>query len=113
DTIVRDRFGRVWQRRVWSLGYTDYYLEILALPTPDGYAGLFSMSPGALHEVFSEAGAYLADYFYLTYQGSLAQWQAFLDRRALRPAVFDHVKLKYEEGRSLRFESPRPQLDRS
>jgi serine protease Do len=111
DAVVRDRFGRVWQRRGWSLGFADYYLQTLALPTPDGYVGLLSVTPGAAHDLVTEAQSFSADYLYMTYEGSLPQWRAFLDRRELRPALFDHIRLRYEDGKELHFDSPRLQLD--
>ena len=113
EDVVHDHFGRVWQRRSWSLGYSDYYLQTIALPTPDGYVGVFVIAPGPMREVVAEAESVYADYLYVTYEGSLPQWRAFLERRALRPAVFDRVKLQYEEGKALRFESARLQLDSS
>jgi hypothetical protein len=111
DTVVRDRFGRVWQRRSWSVGFADYYLQTIALPTPDGYVGLFSMASGEMRDIVTEAETFIAQYLYVTYEGSLPQWRAFLDQRELRPALFDHIKLQYEPGRDLRFESPRLRLD--
>jgi len=111
DAVLRDRFGRVWQRRTWSLGFVDAYVQVLALPTPDGYVGLFNVTTSPFHDVVAESFTFVADYLYLSYTGSLPQWRAFLDRRALRPAVFDHIKLEFAEGKGLRFESPRLQFD--
>ena len=111
ESELRDHFGRVWQRRTWSLGFADVYVQTLALPTPDGYVGLLGISIGVLHDLVAEGSTFAADYLYVSYTGSLAQWRAFLDRRALRPAVFDRIKLEYEQGKGLRFDSPRLQLD--
>jgi serine protease Do len=111
DVVVRDSYGRVWQERTWALGYADMYLMTLALPTPDGYVGMMAMVPTGLAEVQTEALRFLADYFYVSYTGSLPQWQAFMQRREWRPAVFDHIKLEYEPGKDLRFDSPRLQFD--
>ncbi len=111
ESLVHDNYGRTWQLRSWPLGYADTYLVSLALPTPDGYAGMLAMVPSGLAEVQVEALKLLADYVYVSYTGSLPQWQAFLQRRELRPAVFDHIKLAYEFGKDLRFDSPRLQFD--
>ena len=72
---------------------------------------MLAMVPSGLAEVQTEALKLLADYVYVSYTGSLPQWQAFLQRRDLRPAVFDHIKLQYEFGKDLRFDSPRLQFD--
>ena len=111
DTVVRDSYGRVWQLRSWAIGFADMYITALALPTPDGYVGMLTMVPSGLQEVQSDALKLLADYLYVSYTGSLPQWQAFLQRKELRPAVFDHIKLQYELGKDLRFDSPRLQFN--
>ncbi len=111
ETLLRDRYGRVWQRRVWAIGYADTYLMALALPTPDGYVGALSMVPSALLEVQAEGMEFMADYLYVSYTGSLPQWQAFMQRRELRPSTFDHLKLDYDPGKGVRFESPRLRFD--
>jgi hypothetical protein len=111
EALVHDSYGRTWQLRSWPLGYADTYLVSLALPTPDGYAGMLAMVPSGLAEVQTEALKLLADYVYVSYTGSLPQWQAFLQRRDLRPAVFEHIKLTYEFGKDLRFDSPRLQFN--
>jgi serine protease Do len=113
DTEVRDHYGRVWQLRTWPGGFADFYLQTLALPTPDGYVGVFSFTPGLDLDSATEALRFLADYIYLNYSGSLPQWRAFLERRELRPALFDRIRFEYEVGKGLRFESPRVQLDSS
>ncbi len=113
ESLLRDHFGRLWQLRVWSLGYADGYVVVLALPTPDGYVGLMSLTTSTFLDGVTESSRFLADYLYLTYTGSLTQWRAFLERRELRPAVFDRIRLQYAFDKALRFDSPRLQLDSS
>jgi serine protease Do len=67
--------------------------------------------PSSLLDPVSERLRFLSDYFYLTYTGSLPQWHAFLERKELRPSAFEHITLAYENGKSLRFDSPRLRLD--
>src|SRR5262249_22239584 len=86
---------------------------VLALPTPDGYVGLMSLTPSALLDAAIENMRLVSDYLYVTYTGSLPQWQAFMQRRELRPQVFDRIKLQYEIDKALRYDSPRLQLDSS
>ena len=111
DTLLHDHYGRTWQLRIWSFGYIDLSLLTLALPTPDGYVGMACVMPGALQDLQVEQLKFIADYLYLTYRGTLPQWQAFLARSELRPEAFEHVKLQYSPGGPLRLESPRLQLD--
>jgi serine protease Do len=111
DEQLRDRFGRVWQLRSWPLMFSDLYAETLGLPTPDGYVGVLMVIPGVMLDAFKEQLRFVADYLYVSYDGSLPQWRAFLDRHELRPTVFDRIKLEYEFGKGLRFDSPQLQLD--
>jgi serine protease Do len=111
DTIIHDHYGRAWQLRVWSLGYVDGYILTLALPTPDGYVGFEASAPSFLLDSVKETLCFAADYLYLSYTGSLPQWRAFVDRRDLRPAIFEHLRLQYEPDTRVRLVTPRLQLD--
>jgi serine protease Do len=111
EASPRDKYGRIWQQRTYSLGYSDAYMLVLSLPTPDGYVGLAAAAPSSLLGPTVERLSLLAGFFYMTYTGSLPQWHAFLERRDLRPSAFEHVRLQYEIGKGVRFDSPRLQLD--
>jgi serine protease Do len=111
ESLLRDHFGRVWQLRIWSLGYADAYVVVLALPTPDGYVGLIGYTPSTFLDSTIENARFLADYLYLTYTGSLPQWRAFLDRRELRPMAFDGITLQYGSDKPVRFDSTHLQFD--
>jgi serine protease Do len=111
EVVVHDHYGRVWQMRTWSLGYADLYFITMALPTPDGYAGMATYVPSGLGDIEGEQLKFVADFLYLSYTGSLPQWQAFLQRHELRPVAFERDKLQYEAGNALHFESPRLKLD--
>ncbi len=110
ESLLRDHYGRVWQLRSYPMGYADMYVTTLALPTPDGYVGMATIVPSSLQEVQGERYRFVADYLYLTYAGSLPQWQAFLQRRELRPACFEHDRFE-ASSRGVRFESARVTLD--
>jgi hypothetical protein len=111
DSLYRDHFGRIWQLRTWSFGFAEAYVVVLALPTPDGYVGYLAYVPSALLDSEVLRLEFVADYLYLSYSGSLAQWQAFLQRKELRPEAFEHVQLHYELQKAARIESPRLRLD--
>jgi serine protease Do len=111
ESVVRDRYGRVWQQRVYSMGYIDAYFVTLAMATPDGYIGMANLVPSALLDLQAEQQRFVADYVYLTYTGTLAQWQAFLALNELRPSILEHDKLTFSAGGPLSFESARLRLD--
>jgi serine protease Do len=88
-----DRYGRHWQLRVWPVAYADEYVLALLLPTPDGYGGIVDrVSSSDLRDAQRQA-LLMTDQFELSYEGTLAQWQAFLARKALLPAALKAVLL--------------------
>ncbi len=93
DLLWTDRYGRKWQQRVWPLPYLDSYLIALLLPTPDGYVGLIRYSPSVSLGEAEKDLKLLANQVNLVYQGTLAQWSAFLKRRALLPDALAHLSL--------------------
>jgi hypothetical protein len=83
--LHKDRFGRTWQARTWSLGYSDMLLVTLALVTPDGWAGLLQPAQGASYQQTLARLKLLADYTHVAYRGTPSQWQALLAERELCP----------------------------
>lgn len=93
DTTTTDAYGRKWQLRVWPLPYQNSYVIAQLLPTPDGYVGLVQYAPSAgLRESEIELSL-LANQVTLAYQGTPAQWRAFLARSAWLPQALKDVKL--------------------
>ena len=105
DTLVHDHYGRVWQLRAWPLGFTDLYLVTLALPTPDGYAGITQVVPSSTLDLAFAQLSSIANYFYLTYTGTAAQWAEFMQRRSLRPQAFEHVNIDFTPGMDFHYQS--------
>ncbi len=88
----KDRFGRIWQMRSWSVGFTDLELVTLTLPTPEGYAGIAQFTQ-AINFHDNLALLYLlADYTNAAYRGSPAQWKALLAERELCPPFLDGIR---------------------
>ena len=110
DTPYTDRFARRWQIRAWPLGFADAYAVCFMLPVPEGYAGFEAQLASTELGVTIEALKVLADYFYVSYSGTLPQWAAFLKRRELRPAAFDAIRVESVAGKGVLFSSPRLSL---
>jgi hypothetical protein len=53
----------------------------------------------------------ILDYVFVTMEGTLAQWQAYLSDRSLRPKSFEHLKLEIDSHQRLRLASPRFELE--
>ncbi len=108
--VLDDHYGRRWQVTAWPLGYIDSFVICYALPTPEGYVGMVQMVPSAGVDVFHEYVKLLADAVEVNYSGSLEQWRAFLARRDLRPKLFEHVDLAFDDKQGLRYQSARLNL---
>lgn len=107
ESEVSDRYGRRWQVSFWPLGYTDTYVICYALPVPEGYVGMVHIVPSTQLDIMNEYLKSLANDVYVNYTGTLAQWKAFLARRALRPSVFDNVKIDSDDKMGVRYQSAR------
>ena len=83
-----DAWGRTWQVKIWAIPYADIYLLTMSLPTPEGYAAMFIPARGAVKDVVLDQQMVLADFMYVTYEGTLARWREYLPLRSYQPKVF-------------------------
>jgi serine protease Do len=107
EELYTDTWGRRWQMRRWPLGYTQVSVVVAALPTPTGYVGMVRMSPAASASETAEELKTLTTNFTAPMEGSLPQWQAYLARKALRPARFDAITLAGNASDGFHFVSAR------
>jgi hypothetical protein len=107
DTLFVDEFGRKWQSRSWPMSFMDVEVISLWLPVPNGYVGMLQFAPSSNREIVAAELQLLANYFLTPYRGTLPQWSAFLERRALRPAAFDHIEMAHDPIKGVHYESPR------
>ncbi|MGH8145876.1 MAG: trypsin-like peptidase domain-containing protein [Rhodanobacteraceae bacterium] len=102
-----DRWGRHWQVWTWPIPYANGYQTVFALPTPDGYAILTRLSPAAgEHDVSMNLRA-LTDFILLPYDGTLAQWKAFLAEPKLLPDAFGNIHIGFDYGKDFHYASQR------
>ena len=88
ELLHADRFGRTWQLRRWSLGYSDMQIVTLSLPAPDGHMGLLHFSTAATRASVVAGLKLMADYAHVRYQGSVPQWRRFVaDRQFCPPSL--------------------------
>jgi serine protease Do len=105
-----DAYGRLWQVRAWAIPYEDAMLTVISLPTPEGSAGFFFKASAAVTELVNPQEQLLLDYVYVTMEGTLAQWQAYLEQKSVQPKVFETLKLEIDPERRVRFQSRRCEL---
>jgi serine protease Do len=111
DTEHLDRYQRHWRLRVWNIPYLDAQIISLYLPTPDGYAGIAQFGLRGGLDLAVEQLKFLADYVYVSYSGTLAQWRAFLARRDALPLALTNVTFERDTAGTVRFRSPRFDFD--
>ncbi|MGH8117015.1 MAG: S1 family peptidase [Rhodanobacteraceae bacterium] len=102
-----DRWGRHWQTWRWPVPYANGYVSLFALPTPDGYAILMRIEPAtSRHDAAINMRA-LTDFVSLPYDGTLAQWKAFLAEPKLLPDAFKDIHIGFDYGKDFRYDSSR------
>jgi hypothetical protein len=109
DVVHSDRYGRRWRVATFTVPYADSHIVLLLLPTPNGYSGLLTFAPRSLLEVMTDQLLFTSDYFYVTYYGTLPQWQAFLSGPH-RPPALSGIKLT-RDAQGLHYRSSRVDFD--
>jgi hypothetical protein len=89
-----DAYGRKWRVRTWLAGFSDQKFVVYALPTPEGYAAIVSVSDTAYADMMEIDLRIVTDYLYYSYYGTLTEWERFIKRRDLTPAFMKDVKLQ-------------------
>jgi hypothetical protein len=103
----RDAHRRIWQVRQWPLAVAESEIIVYALPTPDGYVGMAMQHLPVQAQAVEQQLRTLADFFFVSYTGTLPQWRAYLARKNLRAGAFDSVQVTNDATKGLAFRSPR------
>jgi len=107
ETPYRDHYGRVWILRKWLVEYDDTAVATMTLPTPGGSVTMMRTDSTGLIESHIADLKVLTDYLYLTYFGTVKEWQDYLAMKDMVPTVLRKVALDYRPGKFLRFNSDR------
>ena len=107
DTLYTDAWQRRWQVRVWPIPAENAMVMTFALPVPDGYVVMMRVTPASQQHDFLINLRALTDFFYVTYDGSLAQWQEFLQQKDLLPAAFNDIHIDIDYGHRFAYASKR------
>ncbi len=111
DTTYADAFGRTWQVRVWPLPYNDSVVISIALPTPQGYVALITQRPRWIQSLSLEELDSYTGFIYLSFVGTLKQWQDYLAAPLAQPDVVRALEIKADYGKAFRFHSKRFDLN--
>lgn len=110
EEIHVDAYQRKWQVRRWSIEHSDAKLVTYALPVPGGYAILLSSAHESGSFMYELDMKTLVDYAFITYYGTLKQWQEFLAVRVMLPAAFAGIAIEPVYGKEFVYRSPRLSL---
>ncbi|GGY30261.1 serine protease [Rhodanobacter panaciterrae] len=110
DTLYTDAWQRRWQVRVWPLPAENALVMTFALPVPDGYVVLMRIAGASQQHDYLINLQALTDFFFVTYDGTLAQWQEFLKNPALLPVAFKDIKIDIDYGHRFSYASKRVHL---
>ncbi len=102
-----DAYGRKWLVRMWDLEPSDQRIMLFALPVPGGVAGILRRVPIGLADGHLVDLRAFADFFYVSYYGTLAEWQELLALRDLLPAEFADIRIDVDYGKRFAYTSKR------
>ena len=107
DTVYTDAWQRHWQVRMWAVPFNNGLIITFSLPVPDGYVTIMRLSPaGQQHDHVADMQA-LTDFFYVTYEGTLAQWKDYLQNTTLLPAAFKDIRIDFDYDHRFSYASKR------
>lgn len=102
-----DGYQRHWQIREWPMAYNNGLVIAFLLPVPDGYAAMLRITNNRTeHEDMADMRQ-LANFVYVSYSGTLAQWKEFLGNTSLLPSVLSDIAIRFNYGDDFKYQSPR------
>lgn len=102
-----DNYQRRWQIREWPMAYDNGLVVAFLLPVPDGYAAMVRVTNNRTeHEDMADM-LQLANFVYVSYAGTLAQWKEFLANSSLLPSVLSDIAIRFDYGDDFKYQSKR------
>ncbi|MCG8480741.1 MAG: ankyrin repeat domain-containing protein, partial [Spirochaetales bacterium] len=92
---IADRWTRRWLTLIWDIPFADYALVMVALPTPDGAAGIFRAVSYANASAFRQDFVAMADFMHVPYTGTFAAWTDFLSYPERLPSRLRDLAFSY------------------
>lgn len=111
DYRFTDSYGRIWMVRTWMIEYNDSKVVTFSLPVPGGCIVMMrtdqtgNSDQGDLPDL-----KVLSDFIYVSYYGSLKEWQEFLGMKNLLPSIFSTIDITIENNKIFRYKSARISL---
>jgi serine protease Do len=110
EEVHVDAYQRKWQVRRWFIEHSDETVVTYALPVPGGYAVLLNSADEAASFMYEVDMKTLVDFAFITYYGTLKQWQEFMSAKEMLPAAFRSIAIEPVFGKEFRYRSTRLSL---
>lgn len=107
EAMFTDSYQRKWLVKTWLIEFSDQKLVMLALPVPGGFVGMLRIADTGQIVDYRRDMKALADFTYISYYGTLAQWQAYLGMKDILPAAFSDIRIGFEPDKEFRYQSRR------
>ncbi|MEJ2142301.1 MAG: trypsin-like peptidase domain-containing protein [Gammaproteobacteria bacterium] len=97
DRIHEDDYGRKWQVRNWLVSFSDEKFVMYALPTPDGYAVMLSITNTGNADYMEIDMKVIANNLYLSYYGTLDDWKNFIKLDDITPEFMNDISIETDK----------------
>jgi len=105
---VTDFYGRIWMAHTWLIEYNDTKVVTFSLPVPGGCIVMMRADQtGNVDQGDIPDLKVLSDFIYVSYYGSLKEWQEFLSMKNLLPSIFSTLDIHIENNKIFRYKSAR------
>ncbi|MDH5368631.1 MAG: serine protease [Gammaproteobacteria bacterium] len=98
-----DNYGRKWQVGKWLFGFSDQKFVLYALPTPDGYVGMLSITNTGYADMMEIDMKIIINNLYYSYYGTLEDWEYFIKNKELAPDYIKHVSLDTDKKSYIKY----------
>lgn len=99
-----DTYGRKWIVRKYQIAFEDRQMITYSLPTPDGYIVMMSYDNTAYTDFMEIDIKMIIENLYLTYYGTIEQWNYFLSRKDLIPEFAKNITFKTDYESHIQYE---------
>lgn len=109
-----DSYRRKWLVRTWLLEFSDEKFVTFSLPVPGGCVTLLRAGQtGLVEDGHIPDLKILTNFIYLSYYGTLKQWQEFLKMKEILPTAFSSIDISFEYNNTFYYKSKRLHLSYS
>ncbi|MDX1252893.1 MAG: trypsin-like peptidase domain-containing protein [Gammaproteobacteria bacterium] len=93
--ILRDRYGRAWRAQIWNIPFLNRQFIAYSTPTPEGMVTMMAMPSVEMASDFDRDMKALTDFLYVSYHGTVTEWQTFLSLKEQMPDPLRSLALEY------------------